>query len=212
MASDPASATAVGGLLVNGVVFGLLLAAPVGPISLLCIRRSLSEGFAVGFAGGVGTAFADGLYALAAATGLAVIAGPWINHWAFAVLGAAMLLWLAWNAWRARPGEAAPGERQGGLVGATISSFALTLANPATILTVAAVLPSLGLTGAEGASGVAALAGGVFLGSIGWWAVLAGAVSAVRHRLSSGVVRMINRGAAIGLAAFALIVVWRAIG
>jgi len=200
------------GLLANGIVFGLLLAAPVGPISLLCIRRSLAEGFAVGFAGGIGTAFADGLYALAAAIGLAAIAGPWIRHWAFSVLGAGMLLWLAWNAWRALPGEAAATERPRDLAGAAMSTFALTLANPATIATVAAVLPSLGLTGEEGAGGVAALAGGVFLGSLGWWAVLAGGVSALRHRLSPGAVRNINRAAAVGLAGFALIVVWRAIG
>jgi putative LysE/RhtB family amino acid efflux pump len=199
-------------LLVNGIVFGLLLAAPVGPVSLLCMRRTLSAGFAAGFAGGVGTALADGLYALAAATGWAAIAGPWTHHPIFALIGAAMLLWLARDAWYARPVDPATSSAHASLLGIAISTFGLTLTNPATILTVAAVLPALGLGGISDPAAVLVLAGGVAAGSLLWWLLLAGGIAIVRHRVSAAWVQRINRIAAIGLGGFAVAVLRRAFG
>jgi putative LysE/RhtB family amino acid efflux pump len=100
--------------LVKGVVLGLSVAAPLGPIGVLCLRRTLAHGFLAGLAGGAGTALADALYALVAAFGVtAVSAFLAERHGLFRLVGGGMLLWLALDAWRARP-AAEPGERPAG--------------------------------------------------------------------------------------------------
>ncbi len=192
----------------NGAALGLAVAAPVGAIGLLCIRRTLEAGFWAGFSGGIGTALADALFALAAGLGLAAIAGQWVEHPVFALIGAAMLFWLAWSAWHAAPPDkAAPVDARN--LGATAAgTFVLTLANPTTIVSFAALLPVLGLAADAAVMDAAELTLGVFAGSLAWWAVLAGGLSVVRTRMTAGAIQLMNRITAIGIVGFALILLW----
>lgn len=185
----------------KGLIFGLAIAAPVGPIGLLCIRRSVTEGFASGFATGMGAAAADGVYAVAAAIGFVALAA---DHAALRLFGAALLLWLAWGTWRAGPAavaEAAPS--RGRLLLAFGGTFLLTLSNPMTILSFVAIFAGAGL-GTMSRLDAAALVGGVFLGSALWHFGLAASMSRLRHRLTPAAHRWINRASALALAGFAI--------
>ncbi|MFN8759685.1 MAG: LysE family translocator [Tagaea sp.] len=193
-------------LFAKGVILGLTIAAPVGPIGILCIRRTLQHGFAAGVAGGFGTAVADAIYAVLAALGFATVLAGWIedNAWV-RQFGAMMLLWLAWQAWNTAPDGPAARIDAKTLGGTFAATFVLTIANPATILTFLAVFAAFEIDRAPPDAAIW-LVGGVFLGSLGWWIVLAGAVSALRARIDAGVARTINRAAAAVLAAFAFLI------
>jgi threonine/homoserine/homoserine lactone efflux protein len=192
--------------LIKGVVLGFSIAAPVGPIGLLCIRRSLAEGALTGFASGLGAATADAVYGALAGFGVRIITDALVG-WqdAFRLVGGLVLLWLAWSTARARPAErAADAAPSRGLLGAYGSTLALTLTNPATILSFAAVFGGLGM--AEGDTGAAlALVGGVFTGSALWWLGLSSGVSRLRGRLTPAAMVWINRGSGAVLGAFGLV-------
>jgi len=189
----------------KGALLGLSIAAPVGPIGVLCIRRTIAYGFFAGFAGGLGTALADAFYAGLAAFGFAAVLGDAVagNMW-FRLGGAAFLLWLAWTTWNAGPAQREAKVDARTLLGTFAATFALTLANPATIATFAALFLALGLgdTGGSADAGIA-LVGGVFAGSLLWWIVLSIAVVAIREKLDAAAMAWINRGAALLLAGFA---------
>ncbi len=195
-------------LLVRGIVLGFTIAAAVGPISLLCIRRTLAEGRAIGLASGMGVATADATYGAIAAFGLTAVTDVLID-WrrALGLVGGVFLLWLAWRTIRSVPGEAAttsPTNGRRGLAGAYLSILGLTLTNPMTILSFAALFIGLGVTGGD-AGGAAVLTLGVFVGSAAWWVVLVTVVGAVRGRLTPAGLRRVNvvSGALIGV--FALV-------
>jgi threonine/homoserine/homoserine lactone efflux protein len=195
-------------LLARGFVLGFTIAAAVGPISLLCIRRTLAEGRAVGLASGMGVATADATYGAIAAFGLTAVTDLLIDsRRALGLIGGVFLLWLAWRTIRSVPGEAAtagPTNGRRGLARAYLSILGLTLTNPMTILSFAALFIGLGVTGGD-AAGAAVLTLGVFAGSTGWWVVLVTVVGAVRGRLTRVGLRRVNvvSGALIGV--FALV-------
>jgi putative LysE/RhtB family amino acid efflux pump len=192
--------------LLKGLLLGLAIAVPVGPIGVLCIRRSLTHGFAAGLAGGLGTALADALYAALAAFGFAVLLADWIeaNTWV-RQFGAMMLLYLAWQAWNT-PADVEAAQVDTRTLAATFAAtFLLTMTNPMTIVTFLTIFTGFGIERA-GESEIVALVLGVFLGSLGWWIILAGAVSRLRARIDADATRLINRGAAALLAIFAFLI------
>lgn len=185
-------------LLVRGIVLGLSIAAPVGPIGVLCIRRTLSEGRAFGFASGLGAATADALYGAMAAFGLSFVATFLISHefW-LRLIGGLFLCYLGLRTLIVRPADAsatlrAPSARGAtGLGSAYATTLALTATNPMTILSFVAIFAGLGLSaGSYLDAGLLVL--GVFLGSALWWLVLSGGVSLIRGRLSAAGLRWIN--------------------
>jgi threonine/homoserine/homoserine lactone efflux protein len=195
-------------LLFRGFVLGFTIAAAVGPISLLCIRRTLADGRVIGIVSGMGVATADATYGAIAAFGLTAVTDLLVD-WRrpLGLVGGLFLLWLAWRTIRSVPEEAATaanGEERRGLPGAYLSTLGLTLTNPMTILSFAALFVGLNVTGGN-AAGAAMLTLGVFAGSAAWWVVLVTAVGAVRSRLTPWGMRMINvvSGGLIG--AFALV-------
>ncbi len=122
------------------------------------------------------------------------------------LVGGVFLLWLAWRTFRAVPGEAATANgsaRRGGLPGAYLSTLGLTLTNPMTILSFAALFVGLGVTGGD-AAGAALLTAGVFLGSAAWWVVLVGAVGAFRSRVTPAGLRRVNLASGLLIGAFAV--------
>jgi threonine/homoserine/homoserine lactone efflux protein len=199
-------------LSLRGFVLGFTIAAAVGPISLLVIRRTLSEGQVVGLASGLGVATADATYGAIAAFGLGAITQALVEgRHALGLVGGIFLLWLAWKTASAEPHDpAAAGPRRGGLAGAYLSILGLTLTNPMTILSFGALFAGLGVTSAE-PGGAAMVTLGVLLGSGAWWVVLTSAVSALRTRVTTSWVRRINLGSGIAIGAFALFAIATAV-
>ena len=195
-------------LALRGFVLGFTIAAAVGPISLLVIRRTLAEGQRYGLVSGLGVATADATYGAIAAFGLSAITDVLVNaRQVLGLVGGVFLLWLAWRTIRSTPTEAATvttGRR--GYAGAYLSILGLTLANPMTILSFGALFAGLGVT--SGATGDAALVVlGVLLGSTTWWIVLTTAVATLRGRITPEWLLRVNvvSGAIIG--AFAIVAI-----
>ncbi len=191
-------------LLLKGLLIGLSIAAPVGPIGLLCIKRSLNQGMAAGLATGLGAATADGFYGAVAGFGLASISGFLITQQTpLRLVGGLVLVWLGLASFRDRPAAERAVKDARSLLAAYGTTVLLTLANPATIISFAAVFASIGL--AETAASYGAAAGfvaAVFAGSALWWVVLSAAVSLVRARMTAAAIRWINRGSGLVLIGF----------
>ena len=179
----------------SGIALGFAIAAPVGPIGLLCIRRTLAEGRLVGLLTGLGAASADAVYGAIAAFGLTSLSSFLIGEQTLVrLVGGAFLCYLGIRTFLARPqpdlGEAKPSS----LSSAYGSTFLLTLTNPLTILSFAAVFAGLGI-GAQTADYASAmlLVGGVFAGSALWWFLLSGGVSLLRSRIDRRAMTWVNR-------------------
>jgi len=192
------------GFLLRGLVLGFSIAAPVGPIGVLCIRRTLAEGRSTGFATGMGAAAADGLYGLVAGLGLTWVTAALIGQQSWIrLIGGLFLLVLGARTFFSRPAGDAAQAKGGGIAGAFGSTFFLTLTNPMTILSFVAAFAGLGL-GAKGIGPVpiALMVMGVIAGSAFWWLLLSGAVGALRGRLDARVLRWVNRVSGLVIFAF----------
>jgi threonine/homoserine/homoserine lactone efflux protein len=194
------------GLLLKGIIIGFAIAAPVGPIGVLCIRRTLADGRLPGFVSGLGAATADAVYGAVAAFGLTLVTdflmegASWLR-----LIGGAFLLFLGIRTFFARPAERAAPARNGGLVGAYASTLFLTLTNPTTILSFAAIFAGLGVGSTNDALSAMLLVLGVFLGSALWWLVLSGTAGLFRAKLSAGGLRWVNRVSGTIIAAFGVL-------
>jgi threonine/homoserine/homoserine lactone efflux protein len=203
------------GFFVRGLALGFAIAAAVGPVSLLVIRRTLAEGRRYGFVSGLGVAAADGTYGGIAAFGLTALTDLLVG-WRriLGVVGAAFLLWLAWRTATAVPRDAArdavPRQRRRDLAAAFGSMFTLTLANPATVVSFAALFLGLGVTGRD-AGTAASLTAGVWTGSAAWWLLLTSVVAAIRGRVTPAWLGRINVVAGIVIAGFALAALYAAL-
>lgn len=177
-------------LLFNkSILLGLAVAAPLGPIGVLCINRALERGFWAGVAGGLGTALADAIYASLAAIGFSALTAtlatlsPWLK-----LAGGLFMLWIGYKSLRPNPLRVAPARTNEfkELSGTVASTFLLTLTNPVTIFSFAALFAGLGLTDAPGATNAIAVVAGVFLGSLLWWFLLSGGVALSQQHLPEG--------------------------
>jgi threonine/homoserine/homoserine lactone efflux protein len=202
----------VSSLLLRGFALGFAIAASPGPIFFLCLRRTLLRGRLYGFVSGLGVATADGFYAAIAAFGFAIV----INAVAsgrrpFALTGGAVLIGLGLRILferRERPAEA-PATSRAGLAWAYLSTLGLTITNPATIISFAALAATLSL-GGGGVARPAALVGGVLLGSAAWWCALAFGASLLRVRLTPPVIRAINTFSGLAIAVLGMLAVYSA--
>jgi threonine/homoserine/homoserine lactone efflux protein len=198
-------------LLLMSIVLGLSIAAPVGPIGILCIRRSIVDGQAAGFICGLGAATADALYGALGGFALSGIS-TWLvrGHVWMTLIGSAFLLYLGAKTFGAAAPDpaAAGGNRGGGALAAYLSTLLLTLANPLTILSFAAAFAAMGAaTGPGAAAGYSAtvtMLVGVFSGSALWWLVLTTVAGTARRRLSPPLFAAINRVSGVVLAGFGL--------
>ena len=182
-------------LLLNGLVIGFSIAAPVGPIGVLCIHRTLTEGRLRGLVSGLGAATADAVYGFIAAFGLAFISDLLVQQqiW-LRIVGGAFLCFLGVRTILAKKSEKPPNGKKRGLAGDYGSTFLLTLTNPVTIISFAAVFAGLGLGSVSQDYGSAALlVVCVFVGSASWWLILSGAVSLFREKVTPRVLLWINR-------------------
>ena len=181
--------------LLRGLIIGFSIAAPVGPIGVLCIRRTIAEGRSSGFVSGLGAATADAFYGSIAGFGLTFLTDVLVGQQSLLrLLGGAFLIYLGIKTFFSHPAEEAAPSQRGGLAGAYATTFFLTLTNPLTILSFAAVFAGLGLATAGGdylAASILVL--GVFTGSALWWLLLSGGVSLFRSRFSPRSMRWVNR-------------------
>ncbi|MCC7353995.1 MAG: LysE family transporter [Anaerolineae bacterium] len=195
------------GFLLKGLIIGFSIAAPVGPIGILCIRRTLAQGRASGLVSGLGAATADAIYGAIAAFGLTFATSFLVSQEAwFRLIGGAFLCYLGLRTFLARPAEETSPSTGNGLLGAYASTFVLTITNPLTILSFAAVFAGLGIGGAKGDQlSAAVLVLGVFAGSALWWLALSGGISLFRARFSLRELRWVNRVSGVVIAGFGLL-------
>lgn len=195
------------GFYARGVLLGLAIAAPVGPIGILCIRRTLAAGRLTGFVTGLGAATADGTYGAIAAFGLTLVSGLLLREQSWVrLLGGLALGYLGlrtmFSAVASTPARSGV-EGKRSLLAAYASTVFLTLTNPTTILSFAAVFAGLGLVGTGGRTDVAvALVVGVFSGSTLWWLILSTGVSRLRGWFTQGRLVWVNRASGLLLLAF----------
>jgi len=183
------------GFLISGLIIGFSIAAPVGPIGVLCIRRTLAEGRLHGLISGLGAATADAIYGCIAAFGLTFISDLLVQQqlW-LRLFGGVFMCLLGAKTLFAKPSEKSAQEKTPGLLGAYGSTFFLTLTNPMTILSFAAIFVGIGLGSAVADYGSAALlVFSVFTGSALWWLILSGTVGLLRKKVRLSVLKWINR-------------------
>lgn len=197
-------------LLLRGFVLGFAVAASPGPIFFLCLRRTLVRGWLNGLASGFGVATADGFYAAVAAFGVGAITTTLTGQrrW-LALAGGVLLVALGVRILVDRPKSVeAPATNGSGLAWPYLSTLGLTITNPATIISFAALAATLGVGSDGGYLRPAWLVVGVLLGSLTWWCLLAGLAAGLRTRITPGSVLIISTISglaiiALGLAAFA---------
>lgn len=183
-------------LFLKGLIIGFAIAAPVGPIGVLCIQRSLHDGFKIGLMTGLGAALADGTYGLIAGFGLTALSSLLITHkyW-IQIVGGLFLLYLGIKLFFTAPREKSASKSDKSLWHALGTTYFLTLTNPATILSFVAVFAGLGL-GTINPSYFDAiiLVAGITIGSGVWWFLLSSGVAFIlHHRLNETMMRGINR-------------------
>ena len=205
-------------VFLQGLIIGFSIAAPVGPIGVLCIRRTLAEGRLAGFLSGIGAASADMFYGAVAAFGLTVVQDLLIgqSNW-LQVVGGIFLLYLGLKTFFSKPSEKAAESRRGGLFGAYLTTFFLTITNPLTILSFIAIfaglrLPFHDVSGVlrEGETGgnylpASFMVLGVFLGSATWWLTLSTGVSLLREKFTPVLLTWVNRLAGVVIFVFGLL-------
>ena len=185
-----------------GMGIGLAVAAPIGPMGILCIQRTLASGLTAGLATGLGAATVHLVYGAIATIGLGATVGAWAgtDMRGLSLISAGLLFWFALRILRrtavAGAGCARP-ERWLQVYG---SAFLFGLSNPLTILLFAAMLPAL--TGRSQIGEAPLLIAGIFLGSILWWALLSTAIAFTRARLSAPWIATMNKGMGVTLALF----------
>ena len=203
----------------QAALVGLSIAAPVGPIGLLTIQRSLNQGAAAGLATGLGAALADAVYGAVAVFGVVAVMS-WLSVWRqpLALLGSGYLLWLAWQTWRLpMSSRAVQPVAVTELLRCLAGTFVLTLTNPSTILSFIAVFGALAGQWTPAAATPAPawlLVGGVFCGSALWWLVLSQGVARLGNRFDAAWRQRVNQASAllmVGFAVFALFMTWRGV-
>ena len=192
--------------LLRGLVIGFSIAAPVGPIGVLCIRRTLTEGMGRGLVSGLGAATADALYGSIAAFGLTFISNVLVQQqfW-FRLVGGFFLCYLGAKTFCANPRQKSLSIGDPGLLHAFGSTLFLTLTNPLTILSFAAIFAALGVGGGRNYVSAGIMVAGVFAGSAFWWLILSGGVRFLGKMLSPSMLKWVNRISGAIIMAFGLL-------
>ena len=193
----------------EGLVIGFSIAAPVGPIGLLCIQRTLNYGRRAGLVSGLGAATADATYASIAGFGVTFVSSFLVNEqlW-IRLLGGAFLILLGLRTFLSVPRDSTVSEGRKRLANDYASTFALTLSNPLTIVSFVAVFTGLGILGqARDYWAATELVTGVFAGSTLWWIVLSTGVGSLKGKVSPGRMRWVNRLSGAVIAGFGVVAI-----
>jgi threonine/homoserine/homoserine lactone efflux protein len=196
----------------KGLLIGFSIAAPVGPIGVLTIKRTLTEGRMSGFVTGLGAAFADTVYGSVAGFGLTAISSFLLAQQLWLKLGGGFfLLYLGISSFFKKPKSEVVREDMdhgNGYIGNLVSTFLLTLTNPTTILSFIAIFAGLGLgavnTAQNGYQSSLALVLGVFIGSALWWLILSYVISIFKSKINEAGLIWINRISGIVIVSFGI--------
>jgi threonine/homoserine/homoserine lactone efflux protein len=196
----------------RGLLIGFSIALPVGPIGVLCIRRTLTDGGAIGLLSGLGAASADAVYGIVAGFGLTVVSNVLVQAVWLRIVGGLFLCYLGIRTCLSKPtADAIKPDRQAttsprrGYADAYLSTLFLTLTNPATIVSFAAVFAGLGLASSDGDYLTAlSLVMGVFVGSAAWWLLLSSGVNLLRSRFNLHRLLWLNRISGLILLGFGI--------
>ena len=195
-------------LFLKALAIGFMMAAPVGPVGVLCVRRSLAFGVFVGLASGLGATCADAMYGAVAAFGLTAIS-DFISEYQFYIrlFGGLLMLWLGFRLYRAPHVDQQNGVcDQPSHLGSFVSAFLLTASNPATVIGFGITFAALGMAGLQQDYALAGqLVLGVFTGSALWWLTLCIAMATCRHLIHLDKVSILSRFAGIAIILFGLV-------
>jgi threonine/homoserine/homoserine lactone efflux protein len=186
--------------LLKGLAVGIVIAVPVGPVGVMCVRRTIFEGKAAGFVSGLGAATADALFGCIAAFGLTFVS-EWLigYHQWLRIAGGCYLLYIGCSALLAAPEAKRPSEPDAeSLLRDFLSTFALTLTNPITILAFLGIFSAIGLGGEDATFARAAiLVLGVWLGSLLWWLTLTFGLGSLFQSFEARHLKWINRASGV---------------
>ena len=195
------------GLFIKGFIIGFSIAAPVGPIGILCIQRTLSGGNVQGLVTGLGAATADAVYGFIAAFGLTFISNFLVDQslW-FRIIGGFFLCYLGIRAFFKKPGNQTVSVANSTTLSAYGTTFFLTLTNPMTILFFAGIFAGLGIVSESihyASAGLMVI--GVFTGSGAWWLLLSGATGIFRNKVSERKLTIVNKISGIVIVVFGIV-------
>ena len=186
--------------LLKGLAVGIVIAVPVGPVGVMCVRRTIFEGKAAGFVSGLGAATADALFGCIAAFGLTFVS-EWLigYHQWLRIAGGCYLLYIGCSALLAAPEAKRPSEPDAeSLLRDFLSTFALTLTNPITIVAFLGIFSAIGLGGGDATFARAAiLVLGVWLGSLLWWLTLTFGLGSLFQSFEARHLKWINRASGV---------------
>jgi threonine/homoserine/homoserine lactone efflux protein len=191
-------------LFLRSILIGISIAAPLGPIGVLCVRRTLAQGMAFGLVTGLGAASADALYAALAGSGLALVSAFLVNQQVWIHLaGGVFLCYLGVRTGLTVPASNTLENHKDSLAGAYGTTFFLTLTNPITIISIAGIFAGLGLAVlGKNLISVSSMVLGVFVGSCLWWLFLSGTISLFRARFGAREMLWVNRISGLIILAF----------
>ncbi len=182
-------------LFIQGIIIGLTLAVPVGPIALICIQRTLTDGRFHGIFSGIGVATADSFYAAVTVLGLTMISGVIIAHqFLFRFLAGIVLIFVGVRVFISLPSCISTKTVHETYFKDYLSMVAIAIANPLTLVFFLVVLPGFGIViNSTAFLSAAEFVAGVFLGSTVWWIFLCGTIGSMRSRFSVKTLGLINR-------------------
>jgi threonine/homoserine/homoserine lactone efflux protein len=185
-------------IFLKGIFIGFAMAVPVGPIGIMCIRKTLTGGRLRGLIIGLGAATADFFYGCVAAFGLTIIEDTLVSQriW-IRLAGGALLLFLGVRTFRAKPADPKIPINNTGILRSYFTTVFLTLTNPLTIFAFIAVFAALGLGNGLRYFSASALVAGVFIGSCLWFLLLSSAVTLFKKRLDLVGLQWVNRIAGV---------------
>ena len=195
------------GFFLKGFLIGISIAAPVGPIGLLTIRRTLAFGRSAGFMSGLGAATADAVFGSIAAFGITAISSILIGAKVYlGVIGGIFLIYLGWQTFRSKPTEQAAESRASSLGMIYFSTLGLVLTNPISILYFTAIISSVGA--ANNLISASIMVFGVFMGSVLWWFFLSFIASLLKSRITATNLQLVNYISGVIIGAFGVWAVW----
>ena len=191
------------GIFLKGFTIGLAIAAPVGPIGLLTIRRTLAHGRAAGFLTGLGAASADAIFGSIAAFGITAISSLMIGakFW-LGLIGGLFLIYLGWQTFISQPAQNPAESKASSLPSIYLTTFALVLTNPISIIYFVGIIASVGA--ASNAASATWMVAGVFMGSALWWLTLASIANSLRNKINPRALKTVNQTSGVIIAAFGI--------
>lgn len=193
--------------LIAGMAIGVAVAAPIGPVNVICIQRAIRSGYGNAFLVGLGAAVGDSVFGAVAAFGLTsvMLMFAQVEQW-LALVGCLILVGMGVIAWRSHPHFEQTEQSPRDVIHGMLGTFMLTITNPITAIGFVALFTSVGLTKDASHGDAATIVLGVFLGSALWWLMIGGIAHSIREKLSDKHLLRINRGSAVLIWVFAALV------